>query len=53
MNLKFKSILKRTKKSTQKNIKIIVENDENLNIEKFMKKDDEDQKIEKFMKKSD
>ena len=36
-----------------KNIKTIVENDENQNIEKFMKKNDEDQKIEKFMKEND
>ena len=36
-----------------KNIETIVENDENQNIEKFMKKNDEDQKIEKFMKESD
>ena len=32
---------------------MIVENDENQNIEKFMKKDDEDQKIKKFMKEND
>ena len=36
-----------------KNIKTIVENNEDQNIEKFMKKDDKDQKTEKFMKEND
>ena len=36
-----------------KNIETIVENDENQNIKKFIKKDDENQKIKKFMKEND
>ena len=36
-----------------KNIKTIVENNKDQNIEKFMKENDEDQKIKKFMKEDD
>ena len=51
--LKIQIDVVKNKKIDLRNIKTIVENDEDQNIKKLMKKDDKNQKIEEFMKEND
>ena len=51
--LKIQINVVKNEKINIKNIETIVENDEDQNIKKFMKKDDQNQNNEKFMKKNE